>query len=54
VAYRAELEAFLGLVRDRGPSPCAPEDALEAFYVAEAAELSRHENRPVELNEVRR
>lgn len=53
-AYRAELEAFLGLLRDGGPSPCSPEDALEAFYIAEAAERSRHENRPVEMNEVRR
>lgn len=53
-AYRAELEAFLALVRDGGTSECTPEDALEATYVAEAAELSRRENRPVEVAEVRR
>jgi len=53
-AYQAELEAFLDLARDRGPSPCTPQDALEAFYVAEAAELSRRERRPVDVSEVRR
>ena len=53
-AYRAELEAFLALVRDGGTSQCKPEDALEASYVAEAAELSRRENRPVDVTEVRR
>jgi myo-inositol 2-dehydrogenase/D-chiro-inositol 1-dehydrogenase len=53
-AYRAEMEAFLTLAREGGPSPCTPEDALEAFYVAEAAELSRRENRPVDVSEVRR
>jgi myo-inositol 2-dehydrogenase/D-chiro-inositol 1-dehydrogenase len=53
-AYRAEMEAFVTLARDGGPSPCTPHDALEAFYVAEAAELSRARNRPVDVSEVRR
>lgn len=53
-AYRNELAAFLEVARDGAPSPCTPQDALEAFYVAEAAELSRRENRPVEVSEVRR
>jgi myo-inositol 2-dehydrogenase/D-chiro-inositol 1-dehydrogenase len=53
-AYAAELTAFLRLARDGGRSPCMPADALEAFYVAEAAELSRREGRPVALGEVRR
>jgi myo-inositol 2-dehydrogenase/D-chiro-inositol 1-dehydrogenase len=53
-AYRAELEAFLALLCDGGTSQCTPEDALEATYVAEAAELSRRENRPVDVAEVRR
>lgn len=53
-AYTAELTAFLALVRDGGVSPCTPADALEAFYVAEACELSRREHRPVPLSEVRR
>ncbi|WP_219504956.1 Gfo/Idh/MocA family protein [Nonomuraea ceibae] len=48
-AYAAELDAFL-----RGaPGLCPIEDALEALYVAEAAELSRRERRPVEVAEVR-
>jgi myo-inositol 2-dehydrogenase/D-chiro-inositol 1-dehydrogenase len=53
-AYAAELTAFLALARDGGSSPCTPVDALEAFYVAEAGELSRREGRPVALSEVRR
>lgn len=54
-AYRAELDTFLSsVVRDGEPSPCTPLDALEAFYVAEAAELSRQEQRTVTVREVRR
>jgi myo-inositol 2-dehydrogenase/D-chiro-inositol 1-dehydrogenase len=53
-AYRAEMEAFVTLARDGGTSPCTPRDALEAFYVAEAAELSRARNRPVDVSEVHR
>ena len=53
-AYAAELTAFLTLARDGGRSPCTPADALEAFYVAEAGELSRRESRPVAISEVRR
>jgi myo-inositol 2-dehydrogenase/D-chiro-inositol 1-dehydrogenase len=53
-AYVAELRAFCDLVAQPGPSPCSPVDALEAFYVAEACELSRREARPVAVDEVRR
>ncbi|MEV0615035.1 Gfo/Idh/MocA family oxidoreductase [Nonomuraea sp. NPDC050404] len=49
-AYRAEIDAFLRSDR----SPCSIEDALEALYVAEAADLSLREGRPVEVAEVRR
>ncbi|MET8002474.1 Gfo/Idh/MocA family protein [Nonomuraea glycinis] len=48
-AYAAELDAFL---RD-APGLCSIEDALAALYVAEAAELSRRENRLVQVAEVR-
>ena len=34
-------------------SPCTVEDAREAFYVAEACELSRHRQQPVLVAEVR-
>lgn len=52
-AYEAELAAFLGVAAGSVPSPCTAEDALAAFYVAEACELSRREHRPVALTEVR-
>jgi myo-inositol 2-dehydrogenase / D-chiro-inositol 1-dehydrogenase len=53
-AYVAELSAFLDVITGSAPSPCTPQDALEAFYVAEACELSRHRGEPVDLSEVRR
>ncbi|MGH3329364.1 MAG: Gfo/Idh/MocA family protein [Streptomycetales bacterium] len=53
-AYAAELRAFAHLVGNGGESPCAPTDALEALYVAEACERSRRERRPVRVGEVRR
>ncbi|MEV2219507.1 Gfo/Idh/MocA family oxidoreductase [Nocardia vinacea] len=52
-AYTDELAAFLSVVSGELANPCTPADALEAFYIAEACELSRHENRPVALTEVR-
>ncbi|GAB2954626.1 Gfo/Idh/MocA family oxidoreductase [Micromonospora polyrhachis] len=52
-AYAAEMAAFLDLVAGRTGNPCPVADALEALYVAEAAELSRHERRPVRVDEVR-
>lgn len=51
-AYRAELTAFADVAAGRRPSPCTVEDALQAFRVAEACELSRHENRLVSLDEI--
>ncbi|MBV9449769.1 MAG: Gfo/Idh/MocA family oxidoreductase [Streptosporangiaceae bacterium] len=52
-AYVAELAAFTEVAADRSASPCTPQDALEAFYVAEACELSRQRNEPVRIAEVR-
>ncbi|UQX03742.1 Gfo/Idh/MocA family oxidoreductase [Streptomyces sp. RerS4] len=46
-AYEAELAAFVRLVRGEGPNPCDGREALAAFRVAEACELSRRERRPV-------
>jgi myo-inositol 2-dehydrogenase/D-chiro-inositol 1-dehydrogenase len=51
-AYRAEMEAFVELVRTGGPSPCTVDDALAALVVAEAAARSRREHRPVHLVEM--
>ncbi|SDJ54731.1 myo-inositol 2-dehydrogenase / D-chiro-inositol 1-dehydrogenase [Nonomuraea maritima] len=48
-AYWAEIDCFL-----RGETnPCSIEDALEALYIAEAADLSLRARRPVEIHEVR-
>lgn len=52
-AYAAEMAAFVGLVGSGGPSPCTVSDALEAFYIAEACDRSRREDRPVAIAEVR-
>lgn len=51
-AYRAELAAFAEVARGDRPSPCTAEDALQAFRVAEACELSRREGRVVRLEEI--
>lgn len=51
-AYRAEMDAFVDLVRHGGESPCSVDDALAALVVAEAAVRSRRENRPVHLVEM--
>lgn len=53
-AYAAELAAFTEVAARRAASPCTPWDALEAFYVAEACELSRRRDEPVLVAEVRR
>jgi myo-inositol 2-dehydrogenase / D-chiro-inositol 1-dehydrogenase len=53
-AYAAELTAFTDVASGQAASQCTPQDALEAFYVAEACELSRRRNAPVEISQVRR
>ncbi len=53
-AYVSELKAFLDVAAGRTESPCGAADALEAFYIAEACEVSRRERRPVRVDEVRR
>lgn len=52
-AYAGELAAFTEVVAGGSSSPCTGEEALEALFVAEAAELSRQEERTVQLQEVR-
>ncbi|MCT9932688.1 Gfo/Idh/MocA family oxidoreductase [Planotetraspora sp. A-T 1434] len=51
-AYVREMAAFLEAARGERQSPCTVEDALAALYVAEAADLSRREGRPVRVAEV--
>jgi myo-inositol 2-dehydrogenase/D-chiro-inositol 1-dehydrogenase len=53
-AYVAELTAFVEIVNRRARPSCTVADALEAFYIAEACELSRAQHRPVLIDEVRR
>ncbi|RDI69362.1 Gfo/Idh/MocA family protein [Nocardia pseudobrasiliensis] len=52
-AYTEELAVFLSVIAGKVDNPCTPTDALEAFYIAEACELSRREHRPVSVEEVR-
>jgi myo-inositol 2-dehydrogenase/D-chiro-inositol 1-dehydrogenase len=54
LAYETELTTFTAVAEGNLASPCTATDALEAFYVAEACELSRREHRPVPLDEIRR
>jgi myo-inositol 2-dehydrogenase / D-chiro-inositol 1-dehydrogenase len=51
-AYARELAAFTAVAAGREPSPCTVADALAAFCVAEACELSRRQRRPVRVAEV--
>ncbi|MFQ6395025.1 Gfo/Idh/MocA family oxidoreductase [Nocardia sp. KC 131] len=53
-AYTDELAAFVSVVNGESDNPCTVTDALEAFYIAEACELSRHDGRAVQITEVRR
>lgn len=52
-AYVAELHEFVDVALGRRPSPCTGADALEALYVAVAAERSRAQGRMVQVQEVR-
>ncbi len=51
-AYVDELVAFTELEAGRIETPCSVQDGLQAFLIAEACDLSRHESRPVRLDEV--
>jgi myo-inositol 2-dehydrogenase/D-chiro-inositol 1-dehydrogenase len=51
-AYRAEMTAFVAMARGETASPCTVEEALQALFVAEAADLSCREHRPVRVEEV--
>jgi myo-inositol 2-dehydrogenase / D-chiro-inositol 1-dehydrogenase len=51
-AYAAELAAFLDVAAGTIPSPCTVGDALAAFQIAEACELSRRERRPARVAEI--
>ena len=52
-AYVAELTNFAAVVAGDAQPSCTVADALEAFLIAEACELSRTEHRPARVDEVR-
>lgn len=52
-AFRAELDAFTEVVSGTRTSPCTVADAVEVGWIAEAADLSRRQHRPVRMDEVR-
>ncbi len=51
-AFRAELTAFTEVVAGHRSSPCTVDDALAVAWIAEAATLSLHQHRPVQIAEV--
>ncbi len=51
-AFRRELTAFTEVVAGSRPSPCTVDDALAVTFLAEAAQLSLTEHRPVRIDEV--
>ena len=51
-AYAAEFAAFVAVARRSAPSPCTARDGVAALRVAEAADRSRREHRPVPLAEI--
>jgi myo-inositol 2-dehydrogenase / D-chiro-inositol 1-dehydrogenase len=51
-AYRAELVGFMEVAQGRAPSPCTARDGVEALRIAEAADRSLREHRPVRLDEI--
>jgi len=53
-AYVDEMVAFTELIDGRIETPCSVHEALQAFLVAEACDLSRRAGRPVRMDEVGR
>ncbi len=51
-AYAAEFAAFVAVARGEAPSPCTAKDGVAALRVAEAADRSLREHRPVRVAEI--
>lgn len=51
-AYRAEIQTFCEVASGRVPSPCTVPEALSAFRVAEACQLSLETGQPVALADI--
>ena len=51
-AYAAEFGAFVAVARGDSASPCTAQDGVASLRIAEAADRSLHEHRPVKLAEI--
>jgi myo-inositol 2-dehydrogenase / D-chiro-inositol 1-dehydrogenase len=51
-AYAAEFVAFLRVARGDDSSPCTEKDGVQALRIAEAADRSLHDHRPVRVEEI--
>jgi myo-inositol 2-dehydrogenase/D-chiro-inositol 1-dehydrogenase len=51
-AYSAEFAVFLRVARSEEPSPCTANDGVQALRIAEAANRSLHDHRPIRLTEI--
>ena len=51
-AYSAEFAVFLRVARREEPSPCTANDGVQALRIAEAANRSLHDHRPIRLMEI--
>jgi myo-inositol 2-dehydrogenase/D-chiro-inositol 1-dehydrogenase len=51
-AYRTELVTFVATVRSGGTSACSLAEAQQALQIALAADRSRAERRPIEIDEI--
>ena len=53
-AYTREIDAFIAFVLGEAGNPSSGRDALEALYIAEAADRSRRTGRPIDVADLRR
>lgn len=51
-AYRLEMQAFIDTIKNNTALPVTGKDGLQAMFIAEAANISLKEGRPVKLKEV--
>jgi myo-inositol 2-dehydrogenase / D-chiro-inositol 1-dehydrogenase len=51
-AYVAEIEAFMGMIEGRVANPCPLDAARDALLIADAAQRSARERRPVAVAEI--
>jgi myo-inositol 2-dehydrogenase / D-chiro-inositol 1-dehydrogenase len=52
ISYQREMEVFVQTLKNNEPMPITGEDGLKAMLIADAANLSVNQNRPVRMDEV--